>query len=721
MLVLLYVFAAVASAALAFRVPREDRRDPVQRELTRLTWTLAATWLTWAFYLVSRSLGLGIGEPFRWLNGAVVAFLPWALLRFVDRLFPAGQPDPMVPRLGRAAPVVGLLYVVAGAWWASGHDGQGPADIAVGVYVFCALLYPLYRLWRAYRLAELPADRARIRYLLGLAGAAVGFSSIEAILRGLVTLSGNGAVGPLAILDLAREIQLTLGPIYAGQGPFPPLGALFATLCLYFLYQIVAMSRLLELNEIFGRLASVALQSLVLVIVLGVLGASAVSTMILGYPQQALYEAFIATSLLVLGAEPLRAQIDAFTDRVFNRRRQVLLDAVRQIDTDLRRVIAVPMLVEVVLSRLIGSGRIPYATVYLWDERRRAYRLVGERGEGLGTALPTVPRQPFADGFAQGELAYASTELRRRQARGEEPKDALEVRRQTMEAMGAELCVPLVSGDVVLGWVGLRDEPSSDGFARDEAQAVFRGLHRAVAVMENLEGFDALKEEYRLAALGTMSAGLAHEIRNPLAAIKGAAQLIRAGGATTDVEMVDIVVKEVDRLNTVVTQFLDYSRPLQLRLDAVDVGELVRQTARLLQQTPLGDVQVTVLVEPDLPEARLDGGKVIQVLLNLGQNALQAMRKSGGTLTFTATAGELRDPKARRARAVEIRVTDTGVGIAPEDVGNLFVPFFTTRHDGTGLGLAISRRIVREHGGELDLDTALGRGTTFFVRLPLEP
>lgn len=721
MLVLLYVLAAVASAALALRVPRDERGDAVYRELARLTWVLVANWFTWALYLVSRSIGLGTGDPVRLLNGVIAVFVPWALLRFVVRLFwtPGSRPDPMVGRLARSAPVVAVVYLILGVWWARGHDGQGPGDFGIGVYTFFAFIAPLHRIWRVYRTTPNAAERARVRYLLGLAAAAIGFSSLEALLRGLVTLSKGSSLGQLEILDFVKDLQTTLGPIYSGQGPFPPLGALFATLCLYFLYQIVSMSRLLELNEIFARLASVALQSAVLLSVLVVLVGAAVSTMLSGYPQQALYEAFIACCLLVLGQEPLRAQLDAWMDRVLRRRSQLLNAALTDIEEALERVIALDPLVDVVLGRLVNSGRIPYATMYVWDEERRTYQLVGERGDAVGTAVPRVPRQPFAEGFGAGEHVYVASELRRAQQKQPQRSEALENRRQTLEAMGAEVVVPFLSGDVVLGWVGLRDEASSDGFARDELQGIHRSLQRAASVLENLSGFDALKEDYRLAALGTMSAGLAHEIRNPLAAIKGAAQLIRKRATGTDGEMVDIVVHEVDRLNVVVTQFLDYARPLQLFREPSDLAELVRHTIRLLNQQAQGEVTIEEEVEPELPPISVDAGKIVQVLLNLGRNGLEAIGGSG-RLRFEVQGANLRDPKARNAPALEVRVVDTGRGIAPEDLDKLFVPFFTTRHDGTGLGLAISRRIIREHGGELDVESALTRGTTFTVRLPLD-
>lgn len=720
MLVLQYLLAAFACGALVLRVPRDERADPAQRALARLSWLVAGVWFSWALYLVSRSIGLGNGTVFRLLNGALATFLPLVLLSFIDRLFwtRASRPDPDLARFARISPLVAATYLVVGFFWSRGDAGQSPADVVMGAFVFLGMLFPIRRLWSIYRAAPARSDRARIRYLLGLTGAAVGFSALEAILRGLVTLSQGGREGPFAVLELVGALQNTLGPIYSGQGPLPPIGALFSTLTLYFLYQIVSRSRLLELNEIFGRLASVALQSAALVTVLVVLVSSALSTLALGYPQQALYEVFIASCLLVVAFEPLRAQIEAWTDRVFNRRRQQLLGALELIDAGQGRVVSLPALAELVLARLVGSGRIPYATIYVWDEARRAYALAGERGDAVGSAVSRIPRQPFAEGFAAGEHAYVGSELRRLASRHPDRAEAAELRRQTLDAMGADVAVPLMSGDVVLGWIGLRDEDDADGFAGEEVQALHRAMQRLAAVVENLQDFDLLKEEYRLAALGTMSAGLAHEIRNPLAAIKGAAQLIRAG-APDDGEMVDIVVKEVDRLNTVVTQFLEYARPLQLRRELVEVGALLGRARLLLQGQCPPEVEIQVEVEAEAPPVAVDEGKVGQVLLNLGLNGIQAMKR-GGQLQLRAARGVLRDPKARDAPALLIAVSDSGVGIAPDDLDKLFVPFFTTRHDGTGLGLAICRRIVREHGGELDVESAVGRGTTFTLRLPLD-
>ena len=222
----------------------------------------------------------------------------------------------------------------------------------------------------------------------------------------------------------------------------------------------------------------------------------------------------------------------------------------------------------------------------------------------------------------------------------------------------------------------------------------------------------ALQRTETLSAMGRMAAGIAHEIRNPLSIIKNSAQLLREELADVGVEndLVESIPEEVDRLNETLTAYLEFARDAPMRMEDVDLPRLVRRTLRLAEREL---EQAGVVVEAQLdgarsPELRADPRRLQQVLLNLVLNAIQAM-PGGGELRV-----EVRDDRGE----VRLVVADTGHGMDPADAQQIFEPFVTGREKGSGLGLYVVRRIVEDHGGRLELETAPERGTTFHVVLP---
>jgi signal transduction histidine kinase len=221
---------------------------------------------------------------------------------------------------------------------------------------------------------------------------------------------------------------------------------------------------------------------------------------------------------------------------------------------------------------------------------------------------------------------------------------------------------------------------------------------------------EQLRRADRLSALGELSAGMAHEIRNPLGSIRGTAEILRDGVAADDPkqEFADILIREVDRLNRVLEDFLRFARPepvehgrFVLQQVVGDVLDLTRQQAvrnKIVVQVELGD-------EIEIPG---QGEQIKQAFLNLVLNALQAM-PNGGALKVTIRA---------LPKEVQVQVSDSGPGIAPEDRERIFNPFVTTRDSGTGLGLAITQRIIQGHGGRIILDSRPGEGACFTVCLP---
>jgi two-component system, NtrC family, sensor histidine kinase HydH len=225
-----------------------------------------------------------------------------------------------------------------------------------------------------------------------------------------------------------------------------------------------------------------------------------------------------------------------------------------------------------------------------------------------------------------------------------------------------------------------------------------------------------MKEKDRLVMLGQMAAGLAHEIRNPLGAIKGAAQLLAEPSEIDgehQQEFLGIIVEEVERLDNVVTTVLALARARQDGATAIDVNAVVRRTLQVMS-TDWRDlaVEVTTSLEEDLPRATIEPDQLRQVLINLVQNAVQAMAGGGGITVASRTR--------RRGGTlwVAISVRDEGPGISRAALKNIFLPFFTTKDEGTGLGLAVSQRIVETAGGRIEVRSREGEGTTFEIVLP---
>jgi two-component system, NtrC family, sensor histidine kinase HydH len=224
--------------------------------------------------------------------------------------------------------------------------------------------------------------------------------------------------------------------------------------------------------------------------------------------------------------------------------------------------------------------------------------------------------------------------------------------------------------------------------------------------------FEGMKRAERLYALGQLSAGLAHEIRNPLASIEGAAVVVQRENHSVErrVEFLKIIQKECRRLDRLLSNFLDFAKPRPPYLAMVEVEELLDSVVVLVGHAKdSGRVHFSKHVEAGLPQLECDSEQLKQVLLNLTMNAVQATPE-GGSITLSAEQNETQ---------VHIDVCDQGAGIEPDNVDRIFDPFFTTKENGTGLGLAVAHQIVTQHGGSLTVSRNSPEGATFRISLPL--
>lgn len=239
----------------------------------------------------------------------------------------------------------------------------------------------------------------------------------------------------------------------------------------------------------------------------------------------------------------------------------------------------------------------------------------------------------------------------------------------------------------------------------------------------------------RFSALGEMAAGVAHEIKNPLNAIMGFSQRLYEKLQEVSLKKyAEIISEEVRRMDTIVNDVLEYSRPDRVHKMPCDVRQVLEETLSFLdEKLEKAAVRVERDYSPQMPAIPLDVPKVRQVVLNLVLNAIQAMPRGGKLILRTRLIdGLVPDAGSAENQAVlyerlflqekmlSIQVEDTGCGIPKENMGKLFHPFFTTKTTGTGLGLSICHKIIHSHGGSLDVDSVVGKGSIFTIRLPME-
>lgn len=246
-------------------------------------------------------------------------------------------------------------------------------------------------------------------------------------------------------------------------------------------------------------------------------------------------------------------------------------------------------------------------------------------------------------------------------------------------------------------------------------------VFRDVTPLKKLE--EDIRKADRLAMMGTLAAGLAHEIKNPLGGIRGAAQLLERENLAPDSrECLGIIVREVDRVNRLVNELLSFTKPKEISFEEVNLNELLDSLC-LLQKNPLREkgIRVTREFDPSLPLVWGNTDQLRQVFLNCFNNAMEAIPHRGGEIRLGSrfiTNYRIKEVDGKKlARMVMAEIQDNGVGVKNEDYDKLFTPFFTTKESGYGLGLSLAHRVVQEHGGSIQFRSEPGKGTTIQIFL----
>jgi signal transduction histidine kinase len=701
------LLAALLILAIGASVLLRSRSDRVYTSFAAFTFTVSA------WHLCTYVGAAAESAVMTWLALWAAATIPPTAIRFF-RIFLA-QPSIGGPKRGPRVTLAWTLLAYAGLVYAAIVGPGGQIEVPYGdgarpkqvyeqmwfaapfcVYVFGGLYRCIFDLYTQYRATTKPVERKRVGYL-ALGGFIATTLALTSVLPGFGTL-------------------------------WPAVGNALAILYLYFLSETLFRERLIDINELFGKMAVLGTLVVLMWAVYGFL-----FNWIGDQKGVYLINAFVASFVILILFEPVRSRLENGVNRWLLRQRTELRTRVEGVRRELPGVVDVASLVQRVITALEESRRVTDASLYLLDADGAGFDRAGHFGQAPPERLDANAERGLLDRVRAGHLdkELISRELAELVVAPEnESRHASLVALKTrMDELHAGLVFPIYGsaetelGPWLLGLFCVRDDRTDFAFDADDVDALRQLAIASARVIESSQAYERVKERDRLAALGEMAAGLAHEIRNPLGAIKGAAQLLitadgkPAAGADAG-EFLEIIVEEANRLNNVVTKFLDYARaerPGREGASKVDLNTVVRKTEQLLRQELARNIELRVRLDDQLPQIAGDPESLVQVFLNLGQNALQAM-PDGGTLEILTT-------RRRRSRLgygqfAEVRFRDTGIGIPRDKLKKLFIPFYTTKQKGTGLGLAISHRIVNQHGGTIEVRSTIGQGSTFSVFLP---
>jgi len=373
-----------------------------------------------------------------------------------------------------------------------------------------------------------------------------------------------------------------------------------------------------------------------------------------------------------------------------------------------------------VIETITQTMGVEKASLFLLNEEKGGYELRESRNVEMASPVSLLPK---GDPLPQYLFKMKEIIIREELVKGANLPELDSVIHQ-MSSLEAEVSIPLVSKGRLIGIINLNYKFNKDIFSHEDIELLSTLANQMAIAIENARLYEDLKRSKsyirradRLASLGTLSAGLAHEIRNPLVAIKTFTQLLpeRLNDEEFLNKFVGIASGEVDRIALLINELLDFARPSEPKLEYEDINSVLDGIILLVStETKRKQINIIKSYSENLPPVQIDREQIKQVFLNILLNAIEATPEDGSitvkTRSFMKPGGE---------PYIQIEFTDTGCGIPSEKLEEIFNPFFTTKSAGSGLGLSISHQIVEDHKGYIHVESVLAKGSSFFINLPL--
>lgn len=572
------------------------------------------------------------------------------------------------------------------------YPKTGPLYLPFILSFFYFMFYGLYLVYRKSKTTESNVERNRLRYVL------FGF--------GLAILVGSFGFLPMFGVD-----------IY-------PIGNLANVFYLSITAVAIVKHNLMDINIFIKKGISYSFLIFLLSIPL---------LLIANFGQNFFFGSvnhlfsFIILALFVLATfifPKLKTGAEKTIEQILFKRKYDYKKTLNELGRAMISILDKEMLLTKIINTTTEAMGVERASILLLDEAKGSYYIQSSKG------LDQVNREVFCLGKDDPLIMWlrekgkiiVKEELGGNLKRLKIPAVVTVIKR--LNDMQSEVCIPLVTRQKLIGLCNMGKKMNGDMFSHEDIDLLETLGNQAVVAIENAQLYEGLKKSEaqmrradRLAALGTLTAGLAHEIRNPLVAIKTFTQLLPE--RFDDIEFRDHFLKvtsgEVDRICSLVNELLEFARPSEPNFHEDDINDVAEKIILLVDnEARKKDIRIDRKYGKEIPLIMIDKEQIKQVLLNLFLNAIEATSENGIITFETALIS-----KSDSTDYIQMKIHDTGRGIPKDDLEYIFTPFFTTKQQGSGLGLSISYKIVEEHMGYIEVESAVGNGSTFYVYLPL--
>jgi len=566
----------------------------------------------------------------------------------------------------------------------------GPFYLSFSLYITSYIIIGLLFLIRTYR-HSIGIERLQVKYcLIGLF-----FTSFFALICNL-------------FLPMAGISELNW------------LGPPFTMIMLGFTAYSIVRHRLMDINIVMKKGTTYVLLVLLLFIPLLLMS---ILSQILFFGKINYLFSLTVFLLIFLGAilfERIKHGTEKAVEQILFRNRYNYRETLGEFSRAMVTILDLQSLSKKIIETITQTMRVEKASLFLWNEEKGGYSLFESKNIKMAASTPLLSKNDPLPHYLQkmGEII-----IREELAKGANISELNDLIKK-MSLLEAEVSIPFISKGQLIGMINLSHKFTKDVYSHEDIELLSTLANQTAIAIENARLYKDLKRSKsyirradRLASLGTLTAGLAHEIRNPLVAIKTLTQLLseRLDDEEFRTQFLKIASGEVDRISSLVTELLNFARPSDPKLELEDINTILDGMILLVStETKKKRIEVIKNYSSDFPPVQIDREQIKQVFLNILINAIEATPENGKifikTLTFTKPGGE---------PYVQIEFTDTGSGISEEYLEDIFNPFFTTKTTGSGLGLSISNQIIQDHKGYINVESQLHKGTSFFINLPV--